>query len=62
VPLFDYKCRGCSFTFEVVEKAKSYDARKCPECKGAAVRCFPCPAAPQFKGSGFYDTDYKNKK
>ena len=59
MPLYEYKCRDCSHRFERVH---SYRARapRCPDCGGRSERQLSAPAI-QFKGSGFYITDYARK-
>ena len=60
MPLYEYRCRKCSHRFEKIEKVSGPHARKCPECGGGVERLVAAPAI-QFKGSGWYVTDYARK-
>jgi putative FmdB family regulatory protein len=60
LPLYEYKCDKCGNKFERIERVTAPETRKCPTCKGKAVR-LPSSPAIQFKGSGWYVTDYAGK-
>jgi putative FmdB family regulatory protein len=60
LPLYEYKCEKCNHRFELIERVTAAETRKCPKCKGKAVR-LPSSPAIQFKGSGWYVTDYAGK-
>ena len=60
MPLFEYKCEKCGHLFEKIEKHSASQTKKCPKCGGKAPRQFAAPAI-QFKGSGWYVTDYGGK-
>jgi putative FmdB family regulatory protein len=57
VPLYVYKCAKCGHEFEKIEKLDAPHRQKCPRCKGRAERQLTAPAI-QFKGAGWYVTDY----
>jgi putative FmdB family regulatory protein len=57
MPLYEYQCDVCSHRFEVIQKFSDPLVDTCPKC-GAAVRKLMSSPAIQFKGSGFYITDY----
>ncbi|HVS16789.1 MAG TPA: zinc ribbon domain-containing protein [Thermoanaerobaculia bacterium] len=59
MPLYEFECRECGATFELMRSVSSRPPRKCPEC-GAAGTVSKRVSAPafQFKGSGWYVTDY----
>jgi putative FmdB family regulatory protein len=57
VPLYEYKCKKCKHRFEKIRKFSDRPLRKCPEC-GGPVEQLVSRSAVQFKGSGFYATDY----
>ena len=61
MPLYEYKCDRCGHTFEKIENHKASTTKKCPSCGGKARRQLASPAI-QFKGSGWYVTDYSGKK
>ena len=60
MPLFEFQCVECGHSFEKLQKFNSPDPKWCPLCDGA-VRKVLSPATLNFKGSGFYITDYGNK-
>ena len=57
MPLYEYKCHGCNKTFEVRQKFADEPLKVHEECGGEAERLISVPSL-QFKGSGFYITDY----
>jgi putative FmdB family regulatory protein len=61
MPLYEYKCSGCGKTFEVIQKFSDEPLKTHPECGGPAERLLSAPAL-QFKGSGWYVTDYARNK
>ncbi len=61
MPTYDYKCTNCNNTFELFQKMSDEPIKECPKCNGKVVRLIGAGAGPIFKGSGFYQTDYKNK-
>jgi putative FmdB family regulatory protein len=60
MPLYEYECGNCGKRFEKIEKVNSASLRKCPKCGGKAHRLLAAPAI-QFKGAGWYVTDYARK-
>jgi putative FmdB family regulatory protein len=62
MPTYDYRCRGCGHEFEVFQSISAEELRKCPECgKLKLKRLMGGGAAIVFKGSGFYQTDYRSE-
>ncbi len=60
MPTYDYRCRSCEHTFEHFQGISDPLLRKCPECgRRTLERLFGTGAGVVFKGSGFYETDYK---
>lgn len=59
MPNYDYKCTLCDYTFEVFQKMTDLPIEICPKCEGKVKRLIGSGAGPIFKGSGFYQTDYK---
>jgi putative FmdB family regulatory protein len=57
MPLYEYECNACAHRFEVIQKYSDAPIDICPKCGGAVTKLFSSPAI-QFKGSGFYLTDY----
>ena len=60
MPLYEYQCRKCGHRFERIQKFSDPEVKKCPECDGRVERLLSAPAV-QFKGSGWYVTDYARK-
>lgn len=62
MPTYDYQCSACNHEFELFQSMKDNPKRKCPKCgKNALERLIGTGAAVLFKGSGFYETDYRSK-
>lgn len=61
LPLYEYKCAKCGHRFEKIEPVSASESKKCPKCGAKAQRLLSAPAI-QFKGSGWYVTDYAGKK
>ena len=62
MPTYDYECDACGHEFELFQSIKDPVKRKCPECgKLKLRRLFGTGAAIVFKGSGFYQTDYRSE-
>ena len=60
MPTYDYECAACGHTFEHFQSMSSRRLRKCPDCGERKLeRLFGAGAGVIFKGSGFYETDYK---
>lgn len=60
MPLYEYKCRDCESCFEFMQKASDPLQKKCPKCGGPLDKLPSAPAL-QFKGQGWYITDYAKK-
>ena len=60
MPLYEYECTRCGKRFELLQKFSDPPTATCPACGGAAHRQLSAPAI-QFKGSGWYVTDYARK-
>lgn len=60
MPLYEYQCSKCGRRFEKIEGSNASTRKKCPNCGGKATRLLTAPAI-QFKGSGWYVTDYSGK-
>jgi putative FmdB family regulatory protein len=60
LPLYEYKCRKCGRLTEKIESVAGPHLKKCPHC-GGKVESLLSPPAIQFKGSGWYVTDYAGK-
>jgi len=60
MPLYEYQCKKCGHRFEKIQKFSDKMVKKCPDCGGAVEQLISAPAV-QFKGSGWYVTDYAKK-
>ncbi len=60
MPLYEYQCKKCGHRFEKIQKFSDKPVKKCPECGGGVEQTISAPAV-QFKGSGWYVTDYAKK-
>ena len=60
MPLYEYECEACGHRFEKIQKFSDPLEDKCPKCGGQVHKLMSSPAI-QFKGSGFYITDYAKK-
>jgi putative FmdB family regulatory protein len=60
MPLYEYQCESCSARFERIQKFTDPPPDSCPKCGGPVRKLLSSPAI-QFKGSGFYITDYGRK-
>ncbi|MBN8628676.1 MAG: zinc ribbon domain-containing protein [Planctomycetes bacterium] len=62
MPTYDYECEACGHKFEQFQSMKDEALTKCPECKKKKLRrLFGTGGAIVFKGSGFYQTDYRSE-
>ena len=62
MPLYEYKCESCGETFEVIQKFSDEPLRVHDKCGGGPVERLISPSALQFKGSGWYVTDYAGSR
>jgi putative FmdB family regulatory protein len=60
MPTYEYTCRSCGHTFDIVQAMSDEPLTVCPECGGELRKVFGAPAI-SFKGSGFYATDHGKK-
>jgi putative FmdB family regulatory protein len=60
MPLYEYQCQKCGHRFERIQLFSARMVKKCPECGGKVEQMISAPAV-QFKGSGWYVTDYAKK-
>lgn len=60
MPLYEYECKKCHHRFEKIQKFSDRMVKKCPDCGGPVEQMVSAPAV-QFKGSGWYVTDYAKK-
>lgn len=61
MPLYEYQCDSCGHRFEVIRKFSDAPLERCPKCDGVIRKLQSAPAF-QFKGTGWYITDYAKKE
>lgn len=59
MPTYEYECKKCGH-FEVFQNIKDEKLKRCPACKGTVKRLMGSGAGIIFKGTGFYQTDYRS--
>lgn len=60
MPLYEYQCNVCGERHEIIQKLSDPPSSHCPKCGGEMKKLISAPAI-QFKGSGWYKTDYASK-
>lgn len=60
MPTYEYECRRCDHQFEKFQSIMAAPVKTCPKCRGQVKRLVSGGAGIIFKGTGFYQTDYKN--
>ena len=60
MPLYEYQCKKCGHRFEKIQKFSDEPIKVCPKCGGEVEQLLSAPAV-QFKGGGWYVTDYAKK-
>ncbi len=61
MPTYEYHCNDCGFNFEEFQSMAAEPLHVCPKCKGGVRRLISGGGGIIFRGSGFYETDYKHK-
>ncbi len=61
MPLYEFECEACKTRFDRIQKYTDPNPDVCPTCGKGPIRKMPSSPAIQFKGSGFYITDYAKK-
>ena len=61
MPTYSYECKKCGHVVDKFHSMSKSPRVRCPECKGACRRLIGIGSGIIFKGSGFYETDYKTK-
>ena len=62
MPIYEYQCNTCNNKFEFLQKINDDLLTECPECNQHTLRKLVSAAAFRLKGSGWYETDFKDKK
>jgi len=61
MPIYEYKCTKCGHEFELIQKFSDKPAKKCPECSGKVEKLIS-QSSFVLKGTGWYQTDFADKK
>ena len=62
MPIYEYKCQECGFQTEMLQKISDPPAVNCPACGADSLKKLVSAAAFKLKGTGWYETDFKDKK
>ena len=62
MPIYEYQCTSCEASFEIMQKIADGPPAKCPFCGHNEVRKLISKVGFQLKGTGWYETDFKDKK
>jgi putative FmdB family regulatory protein len=60
LPLYEYRCTSCGYTFEKIQSFSAKPEAECPKCQGVLIRPVTAPAL-RFEGAGWYVNDYAGK-
>ncbi len=61
MPIYEYKCSACDHRLEKLQKMSDDPLKDCPECKAPALSKLVSAAGFRLTGTGWYETDFKNK-
>lgn len=62
MPIYEYRCNHCEHRLEILQKISDEPEKTCPECGTDNLRKLVSAAAFKLKGTGWYETDFKDKK
>ena len=62
MPIYEYQCQSCGHQFDVIQKISDEKLTICPKCKEKKLKKLVTSAGFKLKGTGWYETDFKNKK
>ncbi len=62
MPIYEYRCTSCSHQMEALQKMNDAPLTECPQCSKPTLEKKISAAAFRLKGSGWYETDFKDKK
>lgn len=62
MPIYEYECQACGHGFEVMQKLSDPVLVDCPDCDKSALKKLISPVAFRLKGTGWYETDFKNSQ
>lgn len=62
MPIYEYKCTACQHRLEKLQKMSDDPLKQCPECREPALSKLVSASSFKLKGTGWYETDFKNNK
>ena len=62
MPIYEYQCQSCGHQFDVIQKVSDEKLTICPKCNEKKLKKLVTSAGFKLKGTGWYETDFKNKK
>lgn len=62
MPIYEYECSNCKHHLDVIQKMKDKPLKRCPECNQDTLSRLISTSGFQLKGTGWYETDFKNSK
>ncbi len=62
MPIYEYQCRNCEHSLEKLQRMSDEPLTDCPECEQPTLNKLISSAAFKLKGTGWYETDFKDKK
>lgn len=62
MPIYEYLCDNCDHHFEMLQKVNDEPTAQCPNCEQSQVKRLVSATSFRLKGSGWYETDFKNNK
>ncbi|MCK5647777.1 MAG: zinc ribbon domain-containing protein [Gammaproteobacteria bacterium] len=62
MPIYEYRCNACGHEMEIIQKMADDPMKDCPVCKESKLKKLISAAGFRLKGSGWYETDFKNNK
>ncbi len=62
MPIYEYRCDGCGHEMELIQKMSDDPMKDCPVCEESKLKKLISAAGFRLKGSGWYETDFKNNK
>jgi putative FmdB family regulatory protein len=61
MPIYEYECRDCGHKLEIIQRLSDSPLKTCPTCSKDSLKKLVSAAGFQLKGTGWYETDFKNK-
>jgi putative FmdB family regulatory protein len=62
MPIYEYQCENCNHTMDAIQKMSDDPLKECPQCHEDSLKKLVSAAGFRLKGTGWYETDFKNQK